>query len=396
MMKGASRSRGGFGRLGRAFSVLRNYGFSSHRFEESLDSFRRFLQDNNCPATFACPSVLLEKSEDLVGFLKGFDVAIHGMVHIDYRNVTAGRIKSDLRQAILDFESAGLNPSGFRAPYLRWNTDLLKALRSAGLTYDSSSSVLWNASTGRGSLRNQVADLLRYYGSRLEGDYASIPRIAEGTVQLPVSLPDDEILVERLRISRSDRMVRFWSSMLRDSYERRRLLVMQVHPERFEICEGALDRLLKDVKERNVWVTSLSEVSSWWLRRCAAEVQVDGDRRLEYDDKLGFVIEAGEEVFQPGDLVPTESLVRISPRHRLHSKALEIGLVPSTGSSEGYRVDDSVRNENNLIKIAEEKNLLRKSLWPDGHRSAFCLSGDIDALTAMDFVRRPLSDRNRS
>ncbi len=316
-MKGAARSRGGFGRLGRAFSVIRNYGFSSHRLEESLDSFREFLQDNDCPATFACPSALLRRSEDLVGFLKEFDVAIHGMEHIDYRTVTAERIGSDLRQAISDFESVGLNPSGFRAPYLRWNRDMIMALARSGLAYDSSSSVFWNVGGRDLASRKEVGKVLDFYSSEYEVDAPSLPRIEDGVVRLPVSLPDDEMLIERLAIDRPEELLAYWLEMLKKSYERSELLVLQVHPERFPICEEALGHLLEEVRKRNIWNATLGEVASWWIERDGA-VSAEGD-------------------------------------------------------------------------ATKARGSLDKGLWPQDHQSAFCLTGDIDAMSVGDFLRRTVS-----
>ncbi|MCJ2557190.1 MAG: polysaccharide deacetylase family protein [Candidatus Thermoplasmatota archaeon] len=320
-MKGAARSRGGFGRLGRAFSVIRNYGFSSHRLEESLDSFREFLQDNDCPATFACPSALLRRSEDLVGFLKEFDVAIHGMEHIDYRNVTAERIGSDLRQAISDFESVGLNPSGFRAPYLRWNRDMITALARSGLAYDSSSSVFWNVGGRDLASQKEVRKVLDFYSSEYEVDAPSLPRIEDGVVRLPVSLPDDEMLIERLAIARPEELLAYWLEMLKKSYERSELLVLQVHPERFPICEEALGHLLEEVRKRNIWNATLGEVASWWTERNEA-VSAEGD-------------------------------------------------------------------------VTKNGGLVDKGLWPQDHQSAFCLTGDIDAMSVGDFLRRHLSRKHK-
>jgi len=316
-MKGASRSRGGFGRLARAFSIIRNYGFSSHRLEESLDSFREFLRSNNCPATFACPSALLKRSEGLVSFLKEFDVAIHGMEHIDYRNVTAERIESDLRQAISDFESAGLSPSGFRAPYLRWNRDMITALARSGLAYDSSSSVFWNVGGIDLASQKEVRKVLDFYSSEHEADTPSLPRIEDGVVRLPVSLPDDEMLIERLAIAHPEELLAYWLEMLKRSHERSELLVLQIHPERFPICKEALGLLLEEVRKRNIWNATLREVASWWTE----------------------MIEA----------------------------------MPPEGDA------------------TKTRGLLDKGLWPQDHQSAFCLTGDIDAMSVGDFLRRHLS-----
>ena len=389
-MKGATRSRGGFGKLSRAFSIIRNYGFSSHRLEESLDSFRRFLRDNDCPATFACPSVLLEKSEDLVGFLKEFDVAIHGMEHIDYRNVTAGRIESDLRQAISDFESVGLNPKGFRAPYLRWNKEMIKALAGSGLAYDSSSSVFWNVGERDLSSQKEVREVLDFYSSEYEVVTPSLPRIEDGVVRLPVSLPDDEILVERLTISYPEDFLTYWLEMLKRSHERSELLVLQIHPERFPLCEDALRLLLQEVRKRNIWNATLGEVASWWIERNAAELDVDEDGRVHFDGPDGLVVKVRNEAKEQGEAVPAESQIRVSAEHPLHNRALELGFVVTANPS-GFPIDDGLRREKELIEAARAHGFLHKGMWPHGHQSAFCLTGDVDALSVRDFIKRNLS-----
>jgi peptidoglycan/xylan/chitin deacetylase (PgdA/CDA1 family) len=317
-MKGTTESRGGFGKVARALSVLRNYGVTSERFEESLEAFRRFLQKNRCPATFACPSALLGKSDSLVAFLKEFDVAIHGMEHIDYTEATVNRIEGDLRQAISEFESVGLKPSGFRAPYLRWNRAIIKALASSGLAYDSSESVVWGMEGVRFASLNSVRRVLEFYASEKEDDSPSLPRIEHGVVRLPVSLPDDEILIERLAIHNPEDLLSYWLGMLRKSYEGSKLLVLQIHPERFPICEEALGSLLEEVRTRNVWNATLSDVASWWKERSVSS--------------------------------------------------------PKEGES---------------VSTAD---LPREGLWPEGHQSAFCMTGDVDAISVRDFLRRTVAE----
>jgi peptidoglycan/xylan/chitin deacetylase (PgdA/CDA1 family) len=318
-MKEPTESRGGLGKLGRAFSVFRNYGMSSQRLEESLESFRRFLRKNNCPATFACPSSLLDKSAHLVAFLREFDVAIHGMEHIDYSEVAIDRIEGDLRQAISDFESVGLKPNGFRAPYLRWSPAMTKALASAGLKYDSSTSLYWSVGGLDLAERKEVRKVLDFYSSGYEADTPSLPTIKDGIVRLPVSLPDDEILIERLSVSHPEELLAYWLEMLNTSYRESELLVLQIHPERFPVCQEALDLLLKEVRRKDIWNATLSEVAAWWTERNESRLVGEGD---------------------------------------------------ADGTDAGP--------------------------WPEGYQSAFCMTGDVDAMSVGDFLRRRSSRKTRN
>lgn len=393
-MKGVTRSRAGLGRLGRALSVLRNYGFSSHRMEESMDSFRRFLRDNGCPATFTCPSTLLHRSQELVDFLREFNVAIHGKEHIDYRNAMTERIESDLHKAISDFESVGLKPRGFRAPYLRWNKELVRAVAGSGLKYDSSTSIFWDVGRIDLGSRAEVANVLDFYSSKYEENTPSLPRMEEGIVRLPVSLPDDEILIERLAMAHPKDLFACWLEMLDKSYRRSELLVMQIHPERFSLCEEALGLLLKEVRKRNIWTSTLEEIASWWIERSRAEVIVDEDGRVHCDGPHDLVVGVQNETRTQDERVSAEHLVRISPDHPLHERARELGFVV-TRNPLAFPIDRDLSQERELIEAARSNNLLHKGFWPHGHQSAFCLTGDIDALSVGDFFRRRSTWRPR-
>lgn len=385
-MIGAAKTRDESGKLGRALSVLRNYGMlSSSRFEARLGSFRRFLQSRNIHATFACPSSLLGRGQAIVDFLKVFDVAIHGMDHVDYKRMSPQRVESDVQQAISDFGSCSLNPMGFRAPYLRWSTDLIKVLAKSSLIYDSSNSVFWDVAGDDIPSQGGVRKLLEFYSSVNEYETPSLPRLEDGIVRIPVSLPDDEILLERLRMNRPSDLFACWRRMLMESYEKSELLVLQIHPERFDECKIALGRLLKEIKKRNIWVATLSDIASWWLARNEVNLTIDAQMRVDCKDIDRITITSGSETKEPGEKVPSQMLLHISPNHPLYERALELGFVIS---SSGYTIRPDLVREADLLEIARKERLLQKSLWPNDFQSAFCLTGDIDALSVRDFIRR--------
>ncbi|MFQ5911259.1 MAG: hypothetical protein ACE5IJ_11165, partial [Thermoplasmata archaeon] len=304
-------------------------------------------------------------------------------------------IEADLRQAISDFQSVGLEPLGFRAPYLRWNEDLIRAISSSGLAYDSSLSMFWDIGKEDLVSHGGIKNLLHFYSSAYERDTPGLPAIEEDIVRLPVSLPDDEILIERLMVSHPMDLCNYWLDMLKRCHKRSELLVLQVHPERFPICEDALARLLEEVRGRDIWVASLAEIASWWLKRKAVRVNVDSDWRIGYENPDGMVVRVWNETKETGDLVPKESLIRMSPSHPLYRRTLELGYIMTENSSSGFAIDEKVVRESEIIEMGREKGLLQKSLWPHGHRSAFCLTGDIDALSVRDFLGRFLSRKSR-
>ena len=43
-------------------------------------------------------------------------------------------------------------------------------------------------------------------------------------------------------------------------------LILQVHPERFHICEAALELLIEKAVDTGGWLTPLSEASDWIVR----------------------------------------------------------------------------------------------------------------------------------
>jgi hypothetical protein len=393
-MREAVESRGQAGRMSRALRILSNYGMvSSDRFLNRLESFGGFLRASGLPATFACPSALLGTSQRLVDFLKDFDVAIHGMDHVDYKNMSRKGIESDVRQAISEFESWGLRPRGFRAPYLRWNKDLVEVVGNSGLAYDSSHSIFWDVTSSDLTSLGEIRKLLSFYSSTYEGETPSLPKIDGSIVRIPVSLPDDEILLERMMMKHPSDLLECWLEMLEESHQKSELLVLQIHPERFDACREALQHLLSEVRKRNIWVTTLQEIASWWQTRNKVRLTVDRRMQVDYNDVDGVGANVRNETVERGESVPDETLVNIPSDHPLYARVIELGFVIS---SSGCGISRDVVKESEFLEIGRKKGFLQKSLWPNGHQSAFCITGDIDALSVGDFIRRFFYRERRS
>ena len=62
-------------------------------------------------------------------------------------------------------------------------------------------------------------------------------------IDIPVNLPDDEIMVERLQIDEQSQAA-IWLAILETTYTRGDLFTVQLHPERSFECSYALRAVL--------------------------------------------------------------------------------------------------------------------------------------------------------
>src|SRR5262249_55405059 len=151
-------------------------------------------------------------------------------------------------------------------PYLRWSEATRTAVRELGLLYHSSQALLFDALPA--AVRRADADLaraLRMYSARPAEREPVRPRLLDGLVDIPVALPDDEIMVERLGLG-EEAQTGTWLAMLATVAARGELLTLQLHPERILECESALRALLHQARHQQppVWVARLDEIAAWW------------------------------------------------------------------------------------------------------------------------------------
>ena len=86
-----------------------------------------------------------------------------------------------------------------------------------------------------------------------------LTRFKDGFIEIPVSIPDDEAMVERLGITQGKDISAIWGDILQKTYDRGDLLTLQLHPERISLCETALNDTVKQSRRFDppVWVATL-------------------------------------------------------------------------------------------------------------------------------------------
>jgi len=388
------RTKGVAKTLRRIGTVLAHYGLSPYKMAKKLEEVNEILQKHQCYGTFPITAVTLKKHHKLISSLGNLEIAVHGYKHTDYCRQSFQEQAKDIEGAMNIFLSCGLQTKGFRSPYFRWNRDTLRALKKFGFQYDSSTVLFWNVLDGQALRENSIKKAINAYQPKSSENCLSLPWVEDGIVRLPVSIPDDEMIVERLNIRRSEEIVEIWKKMLLASHKRGDLLVLQLHPERIELFSPALEEIIEEAKARNVWIASLAEIASWWKERRGFRMKVGEGYKIDIEcSDRARVLYGGEEV-QKSFTATRNPSVGISPDLNIKTKLEEWGYhVVESNDSEGFEayVRDFHNNEPRLLEELKGKRLVRIALWPRPFESALSISGDIDAMTIWEYAQRVFS-----
>ena len=281
-MMAQTHGKGILGTVRRATLLPIRYGLSPERVVSRLQRMIATMDRWDSQPTIPVTASLLERHPEVVRRLSGADLAIHGYRHVSYTRLGAEEKRVDLESACRVFAGQGIPRIGFRAPYLQIDDETLELLRRQGFRYDSSRATLALPATNPLAGETQRLIAARYGG----GVVTSSGRELGTPVEIPVSLPDDEVLIDGLGIRSPSGLWRAYEAMMGVALSSGSHLVLQVHPERFHFVESALDLLLDSAVDSGAWVASLSSVAAWfvehgaptrWPRSSSFALSVTGD-----------------------------------------------------------------------------------------------------------------------
>jgi len=226
------------------------------------------LRRHEVVGTFPVTAKVLERHKELTGSLDGMEVAAHGLRQRETTSLETSVQVRAMKDAIGIFRSLELEVTGFRAPYLRWSDSMLEAVAGAGFLYDGSIPAGWSCGRAFDSLAGMAA-ALESYGIR--GTAETLPTMRGKIVEMPVALPDDEILIDRLGITNPGQLSKALTAMTDAAIRSGGHLVLQLHPERFSFFEQALDEAIKGALGKGAWIAPLRDVATWWLEKRPGE-----------------------------------------------------------------------------------------------------------------------------
>ncbi|MBN1449868.1 MAG: polysaccharide deacetylase family protein [Anaerolineales bacterium] len=404
----------------RAATINQRYGINANKLDRVLAQYISTLAKFKCHATFPIPAIVLRRhAKTLYKYQEsGAEFAVHGYAHVDHSQLSLEEHTIALRLSRQTWDQHGIIGRGFRGPYLRYNAQTLEALRQERFSYDSSQALYWPVP---GEIETAAYLLAREFYRAFPADsFPSLPGLEEGLVRIPYSLPDDEALVERLALQSPEQMREIWLAILQRTYDSGELFTLGLHPERFLFCREALIAVLEKARqlEPKVWIARLDEIDRWWRARSTAIVALEdqpGAIQISVSGPEGLTVLARSvEVDAPTDIWANGYRRVIAASFSVAcAQRPFIGIHPGASSAltnflqqQGYIIEVSdqkplythyidwieldPKDQRSLLSQIEgsDRPLVRFGRWPDGAHSALSITGDIDALTVLDYGLR--------
>jgi peptidoglycan/xylan/chitin deacetylase (PgdA/CDA1 family) len=406
-------SRGLRNSFERAGQVASRFGLTAARMDRRLQAFADVVEQYGARPSLPITAAVLDRNPRVARRLqeRGVELCVHSYVHNDLSQLPPPEQARQIGLAIDLFRKHGIVFEGFRSPYLKYDQATLEAVRKAGFEYDSNLPFYWEPPEFAGSLSAAEQDGLRrglnFYRPAEFPAECSLPRFIGGVLEIPVSLPDDEILLDRVGMNAA-RIGDVWLEMAGMALERGELFTVQLHPERLTILRDALCRTLDFARTGGrFWVATLSEISGWWKRRGAADLRLKAAGRAAYavdiagsgvHDVAVEVIRPGgeQEVLEPGQTVGSgrRPAIGIGPeisddfRQCLSNKGYLYENTENSASHNVFIQRDIQGPELEKILAGADGPVIRLGRWPGRFQAAMAITGDIDCLTLGDFLRR--------
>ncbi len=428
----------------RAGILLDRYGLSPRKARARLTDCVEALAAAGCSPTFPTPGRVVRTHAGFFRELqaRGTEIAVHGYDHISLAESPIVGIEQ-LQRAAEAFQREGIDAHGFRCPYLSCTDDLVSALPTGLFAYSSNRAVWWDVVPDEEhEAATSTLDVLRgFYRPHSADETLCTPRQRFSVLEIPVSLPDDLQLHDGLGWGATG-LAQAWCEILRRTHRRGEVFVLQFHPEIADLCQPAFSAVLAEAAKLRprVWVARLQDIAAWWREKSSYRVDLlGGEIHLRCDDRAtvlarGLDVGGGDGEANPytwghlafsagGTVVEGDGRDRASGGYyRLHDRVLRLptGKLPFVGlaagapqwttlllSELGYIVElgeraqdcatyldgrtlQGVRNEIELVSRIEAagKPMLRYGPWPDGAQSAVSITGDLDALSLVDYTYR--------
>jgi peptidoglycan/xylan/chitin deacetylase (PgdA/CDA1 family) len=417
----AAKAKGPIRLLQRTSVIFQRYHLNPGSMDQALARFAQILAQYDASATFPITGAPLSRNPGVARKYQSgsIEFAVHGYYHVDHTQLSGEQQHDDLAQARKLFAESGVDNLGFRCPYLRWNEDTITALKAAGYQYDSSQALAWDVLNG--SENEAYRRVLGFYAAVSASDSPALPRIENGLVRIPYCLPDDEALVDRLQLQHAPSFYQPWLAVLAETYRLGELFTLGLHPERIALCRAPLEETLRVAQRLSpgVWFARLDDITRWWHARAQAAVVIESANGTDFCIRARgpaglSILTRGVDLRSPSKnwdgtyrqaagrnvcfQAASRPFIGLSPgsHPRLERFLQQQGYIVETaedGLSYAFYIDRQQfdhKDERELLAEIERGPfpLVRFGRWPDGAKSALCITGDIDALTLWDYSLR--------
>jgi peptidoglycan/xylan/chitin deacetylase (PgdA/CDA1 family) len=410
--------------LKRGSVLLERYGISPIKSIRRIENCLAVLKRYNCSPTIFTPGIIVKRFPTFSKQLQqnGAEIGIHSYYHIDLKSISLEKAIKQLDKANMMFSRHNIGVFGFRCPYLSYSNELKEGLPEGLFGYSSNQAIWIDVVNQNQKLQESLIykTLERFYNPKLFSKNVSIPRSDANLIELPVSIPDDIQLHDGLNLN-SEGISQAWIEMLHQTHLRGELFTLIFHPELGSIVDKSFDSLLQNTMSLQpiVWIARLRDICDWWKEKATFGVEVtstfdslilrftcssratilvrgqpisgktqswDGAYRVVKTNEIEVPIEPRPFVGIGSDL-PDDTVSFLKENGYI----LEIG---EKATRCGIYIDATslhkLSGEIQLINYIEESKvpLVRYWRWPDGAKSALSITGDLDALSLLDYASR--------
>lgn len=398
----------------RGLRLLDRYGFSTRKAAERAGRCLRRMIELGCRPTFFVPGMVADRHPELIRGLaaEGANLGVHSYNHIDLRSIPPQEAVRQLKKGWDALAGLEVKATGFRCPYLSFNEAILPVLPAETFLYSSNQAV--SCPTGLAGEGTVLEVVDRFYTPARSQELARLPYRRGGLLEIPVCVPDDIQLLDGYKV-RPDRLGAVWVDMLREITAQGELFNLMFHPELADLCAGAFAELLGEAArpESGVWITDLEEIARWWQERIKFKALVSREGtgwhlRLACSPRVTIVATGmPQAAFAPPQ---NQSLREIS----LPDPLPGIALAPDVAEADAEFLKDLGYltwrtsnpsfyalhlNQHALERFGNRRELsdwiltcpaplLRVGAWPDGKKAALAVTGDLDALSLIDYSAR--------
>jgi hypothetical protein len=407
----------------RGANLLDRYGISPDKAIHRLENCVEALAGLGCAPTFPTPGIIVERYPRFIRRLQdaGAEIAVHGYHHVNLSTLPVPVARLQLERALRTFEHYEIESRGFRCPYLGWSEEQRDALPAGMFDYSSNEAICCEPDGLSASTKNEFyVTLRRFYQSKLFSQNVCLPSIRPNLIEIPVCVPDDLQLHDGMGFG-TEEISQVWGKVLDLFYERGELFTLMFHPELASFCESPFGSLLVRAGKYPipVWIARLREISDWWRERSKFGVEIASNQEAL---RLTFDCSPRATILVKGLELPESGLMWDGTYFRLQSHTLTVpanprpfigladgipervvtflhdqGYIVDTGETArlcGFILDPDILaklpNDVELVNYIETSQapLVRYWRWPSGAKCAMSITGDLDALTLLDYASR--------
>lgn len=410
------------GLVSRMFTILERYSIFVTKFAKAVVPMTKLCISYGVNPSYPSTATAIGRQPRLFQKLQnlGADLAIHGYRHLDYTLLDVPVVRAHYKEAVEVFNRNQIQFTGYRFPYLRRNKKRIDLLAEHDIEWDSSEVVAWPLIQKENMTDFQWAayqKILTTYEPQWIDAQLSLPYLHGSLLEVPVSIPDDDILIERIKISK-DEISKIWQTMVRQTAQLNEMVVLQLHPERYHWFDLPLQHVLKLLDDYpKVWKASLSQIAIWWKQKLASKIEIEPQKEKNWliqtklKDKVSLLVRNLHSSKMEAKRLNNGFFTQDAQLTIQSEKKPVIGIhsecdtwVQETVENDGFIFEISDKDNSFSLfihknEIANQRQLMDKIKqctnpliqiwrWPDEKEFCFCVSGDIDGTTLIDFWDR--------